>query len=84
VSAGFLGDTGTIDIQKLRGQEITLHTPSGWTGPRMEATIAAISEGWLRTSPLITHRFRAEQAAEAWSFIRGNKSGCLGVVLEWR
>lgn len=84
VSAGFLGDTGMIDIQKLRAQEITLHTPSGWTGPRMEATIAAISERWLHTSPLITHRFRAEQAAEAWSFIRGNKSGCLGVVLEWR
>ncbi|GAA3399758.1 L-threonine 3-dehydrogenase [Paenibacillus hodogayensis] len=83
VSAGFLGEEGTVDIQTLRGQEITLHTPSGWTAERMEATIAAISQGWLKTSPLITHRFRAEQAAEAWKVIQSGKASCLGVVLDW-
>ncbi|TMV48945.1 zinc-binding alcohol dehydrogenase [Paenibacillus mesophilus] len=84
VSAGFLGETGLIDIQTLRGQEITLHTPSGWTGKRMEETIKAISEGWLQTSPLISHHFRVEDAAEAWQTIQHNKAGCLGVVLSWR
>lgn len=83
VSAGFLGEKGSLDIQTLRGQEITLHTPSGWSDKRMERTIEAISQGWLHTSSLITHRFRAEQAAEAWRFIQSNKSGCLGVLLSW-
>lgn len=83
VSAGFLGSAGMVDIQKLRGQEITLHTPSGWTTERMDATIAAISGGWLHASSLITHRFRADEAAEAWRFIQTGKSQCLGVVLSW-
>lgn len=83
VSAGFLGETGVVDIQTLRGQEITLHAPSGWTAARMEATVRAIDRGWLQTSPLITHRFRAAEAADAWSLIRRDKSACLGVVLSW-
>jgi 3-hydroxyethyl bacteriochlorophyllide a dehydrogenase len=83
VSAGFLGEKGIVDIQKLRSQEITLHTPSGWTKRRMDETLQAIHEGWLRTSPLITHRFRVEQAAEAWSTIIDNKASCLGVILDW-
>lgn len=83
VSAGFMGEQGSIDIQTLRGQEITLHTPSGWTAERMERTIDAIAAGWLRTSPLITHRFPAERAAEAWKLIASQKSACLGVVLQW-
>lgn len=83
VSAGFLGEKGLVDIQRLRGREMTLHTPSGWTAGRMDATIDAIDAGWLRTSPLITHRFPASEAAEAWAFIQANKSACLGVVLEW-
>ncbi|MDF2722595.1 MAG: L-idonate 5-dehydrogenase [Paenibacillus sp.] len=83
VSAGFLGEKGRVDIQKLRGQEITLHTPSGWTSERIERTIAAIADGWLTTSPLITHHYRVEQAAEAWEMIRHAKSGCLGVVFSW-
>lgn len=83
VSAGFLGEKGLVDIQRLRGREMTLHTPSGWTASRMDATIEAIDAGWLRTSPLITHRFPAMEAAKAWAFIQANKSACLGVVLEW-
>src|SRR5690606_31114343 len=38
VSAGFMGERGLIDIQTLRAQEITLHTPSGWSGKRVEET----------------------------------------------
>ncbi|MEF3305970.1 alcohol dehydrogenase catalytic domain-containing protein [Paenibacillus sp. GYB003] len=84
VSAGFLGEKGIVDIQTLRGQEITLHTPSGWTGKRMEETIRAIADGWLQTSRLITHRFPAERAADAWKLIRDKKADCLGIVLCWQ
>ncbi|ULL16793.1 hypothetical protein DVH26_21500 [Paenibacillus sp. H1-7] len=83
VSAGFLGTSGIVDIQKLRPKEITLHTPSGWTTPRMNETLIGIHEGWLKTEELITHRFPIDQAAEAWRTILNNKQACLGVVLDW-
>jgi len=83
VSAGFLGTEGTVDIQELRPQEITLHSPSGWTTPRMDATLEGIREGWLRTTPLITHRFKAEDAEKAWRKIMDKEGFFLGIVLEW-
>jgi bacteriochlorophyllide a dehydrogenase len=83
VSAGFLGDRGRVDIQKLREKEITLHTPSGWTKPRMDQTLRGIREGWLKTSPLITHRFAVEEASKAWELILGNKESSLGIILDW-
>ncbi|MDF2961397.1 MAG: L-idonate 5-dehydrogenase [Paenibacillus sp.] len=83
VSAGFLGTSGMVDIQKLRLKEMTLHTPSGWTPSRMDETLKGIHEGWLSTEALITHRFPVEQADKAWQIILSNKQACLGVVLDW-
>lgn len=83
VSAGFLGADGMVDIQELRPQEITLHCPSGWTTSRMDATLLGIHEGWLQTTPLITHRFRAEEAEQAWNKIMNKEGFFLGIVLEW-
>lgn len=84
VSAGFLGSSGMIDIQELRAQEMTLHCPSGWTKERMDATLEGIREGWLQTLPLITHRYPAQRAEEAWALIMEKKEFFLGVVLDWR
>lgn len=84
VSAGFCGPHGRIDIQRLRFREATLHTPSGWSAARLDATLAGVTEGWLETLPLITHRFDAEQAAEAWRCILDDRDATLGVLLEWR
>ncbi|BBI31065.1 alcohol dehydrogenase catalytic domain-containing protein [Cohnella abietis] len=83
VSAGFLGTTGMVDIQELRMQEMTLHSPSGWTTQRMDDTLVGIHEGWLQTTPLITHRFQAEDAEKAWRMIMDKSEFFLGVVLEW-
>ncbi|WP_256758862.1 alcohol dehydrogenase catalytic domain-containing protein [Cohnella sp. WQ 127256] len=83
VSAGFLGDTGMVDIQELRPQEITLHSPSGWTEQRMEDTLIGIRDGWLQTLPLITHRFKAKEAEKAWQMIMDKSEFFLGVILEW-
>jgi len=84
VSAGFLGTEGKVDIQELRPQEITLHSPSGWTTPRMEATLEGIRDGWLQTTPLISHRFPAERAEEAWRLVMEKTEPFLGIVLEWK
>ncbi|MFD0714490.1 alcohol dehydrogenase catalytic domain-containing protein [Paenibacillus sp. GCM10027626] len=83
VSAGFYGTQGSIDIQRLRLKEVTLHAPAGWTKTRMDETLQAIRDGWLKTGALITHRFPAERAEDAWRLIADKKEPCLGVVLEW-
>lgn len=83
VSAGFYGERGHIDIQRLRLKELSLHAPSGWTRDRMDATLYGIHEGWLQTSNLITHRFPVARADEAWQVILDRSSSSLGVLLEW-
>lgn len=84
VSAGYCGPHGRIDIQKLRFREATLHTPSGWSGPRLDATLEGVAAGWLQTLPLVTHRYPADQAAEAWRRIFEARDETLGVLLDWR
>lgn len=82
-SAGFYGPNGSIDIQKLRNQELTLHAPSGWSKERMDATLELLRQGVLTTSHLITHRFPASQAGEAFDLILSRHEPVLGVVLDW-
>ncbi|MHB0856733.1 MAG: membrane dipeptidase [Anaerolineae bacterium] len=83
VSAGFYGTKGFIDIQRLRGREITLHAPSGWTRPRMDLTLQMLATGRLDTISLVTHRFPVEQAPEAWERIVHHRDDTLGVILDW-
>ncbi len=83
VSAGFNGAEGRIDIQMLRKREATLHSPSGWSKPRMDATLDWVADGRLQTLPLVTHRFPAHEAAAAWRQIREHREETLGVLLEW-
>jgi threonine dehydrogenase-like Zn-dependent dehydrogenase len=83
VSAGFHGTDSMLDIQRLRFGELTLHSPSGWERRRMDETLALIASGHLQTERLITHRFPAEHAAEAWRLILEGTEPALGVVLTW-
>lgn len=83
VSAGFNGPHGLIDIQKLRFGELSLHAPSGWTRPRMNATLDLIAQGRLQTLPLISHRFPIKQAQQAYELVLHKRSSIMGVVLEW-
>jgi 2-desacetyl-2-hydroxyethyl bacteriochlorophyllide A dehydrogenase len=83
VSAGFHGTAGKIDIQQLRKRELSLHAPSGWTRPRMDATLALVARGVLQTAPLITHHFPVAQAGEAFEMILGRQEPFLGVILDW-
>jgi len=82
-SAGFYGPNGHIDIQKLRDRELTLHAPAGWTKERMGATLDLLVRGILTTEHLITHRFPASRAADAFDLILSRREPALGVVLDW-
>ncbi|MBN2310514.1 MAG: zinc-binding dehydrogenase [Candidatus Hydrogenedentes bacterium] len=83
VSAGFNGLDSMLDVQKLRFGELSWHAPSGWQQRRMDETLALIASGHLKTEELITHRFPAERAAEAWKLIVERPEPVLGVLLEW-
>ena len=83
VSAGFNAMNSTIDLQKLRFGELTLHSPSGWERRRMDDTLALITSGHLQTEKLITHRFPAERAPEAWDLILKRDAPVLGIILTW-
>lgn len=84
VSAGFLGKAGGIDIQKLRNYEATLRAPSGWTAKRLEETLRFHQLGRLRLAPYLTHRLRAENAADAYDMISNKRENFLGILLDWR
>jgi bacteriochlorophyllide a dehydrogenase len=83
VSAGFYGIHDVLGLQALRNAEISLDLVSGWTKPRMDQTLSLITAGYLETLPLITHRFPANQAAEAWQLIASKGQSVLGVLLDW-
>ena len=83
VSAGFCGTDDRVSLQELRDQEISLDSVSGITQARMDKTLELISEGVLKTVPLITHHFPAAQAVEAWELIRNRTEPVLGVILDW-
>jgi bacteriochlorophyllide a dehydrogenase len=83
VSAGFYGTDDLLSLQPLRGWELSVHLVSGWTGPRMDETLALVANGTLQTLPLITHRFPVAEAAAAWHLIETKREPVLGVILEW-
>jgi bacteriochlorophyllide a dehydrogenase len=83
VSAGFCGTNDQISLQAFRDSELSLDSVSGFTRPRMDSTIAKISNGELKTLPLITQNFPVAKAAEAWRLIESRDPSVLGVVLDW-
>lgn len=83
VSAGFYGPDDRWALQPPRYKELSMHLVSGWTRPRLEATLQAVTDGQLQTLPLITHHFPAARAADAWALIETKREPVLGVVLDW-
>lgn len=60
----------------------TPHMP--WTNPVMgELFLEYVRRGDMRVHDLITHRFRPEQAAEAYEALRLNREAAIGVLFEW-
>jgi 2-desacetyl-2-hydroxyethyl bacteriochlorophyllide A dehydrogenase len=82
VTAGHFGHQ-PVDLKPFIRREITIHCPAGWQRARMEATLAQIHAGQLRTRHLITHRLPAREAARAWEYIQQQRETTLGVVLDW-
>ena len=80
VSAGFYGTQDAMALQPLRYGEYSVDLVSGWQPRRMDETLHLIAAGQLQTLPLITHRFPAAQAADAWALIESKREPILGVI----
>lgn len=58
------------------------HMP--WSNPVMgELFLEYVRRGDMRVHDLVTHRFRPEQAAEAYTTLREHRESAIGVIFEW-
>ena len=83
ISAGFYGTEDLLALQALRNHELSVDLVSGWLAHRIDETLALVSRGILETLPLVTHRFPASAAKDAWKLIEDKGDGVLGVLLDW-
>lgn len=83
VCTGFYGLDDAIHIPIIRRKELTLHTPAGWTRPRLEKTISLLADHQLDAASLITHRLPITAAPEAYQMLTRREDNALGVLLQW-
>lgn len=72
-------DSGKIQRRKLIGG---YYLP-GPLGPYSVQAVELIASGQMQVEPLITHRFPAERAPEAFALLDQHPEQALGVLLEW-
>ena len=83
VYCGFTPGTAWADMALLQQRELTAHFVSGWTRPRMEATLDLMARGQLSLEPLITHLVPASRAPEIYRMIAAKVEPFLGITLDW-
>jgi threonine dehydrogenase-like Zn-dependent dehydrogenase len=60
------------------------HSATRWTNFEMyELIMNFLSRGDLKLDDLITHRYRPEQAPEAYAMLQKEREKAMGVVFEW-
>ena len=56
-----------------------------WTAQRnFEAVLDLMAQGKIDVSPLVSHRYRFEDAEKAYSLIAENKEAYVGIILEYK
>ncbi|MGC8668860.1 MAG: zinc-dependent alcohol dehydrogenase [Chthonomonadales bacterium] len=83
VYCGFTPGDTWANMALLQQQELTTHFVSGWTRPRMEATLALMAQGALRLRPLLTHVERPSNAPRLYGAILSKEADTLGIALDW-
>jgi threonine dehydrogenase-like Zn-dependent dehydrogenase len=55
-----------------------------WTGRRHgELFLSWLEAGWLTVAELVSHRFPAERASDAYRFLSERRDEAMAVVLDW-
>ena len=82
VLAGFYDQPLSFTFPPAFMREARLRVAAEWAPPDLPATTALIDGGTLSLAGLITHRFRASEADEAYRTAFGDPS-CLKMILNW-
>ena len=83
VYSGFTPTPTWADMALLQQQELTTYFVSGWTRPRIEATLALMRTGQMRVRPLVTHLVPFTEGPQMYQMIGKKSSSFLGIVLNW-
>ena len=83
VYCGFTPGTTWADMGLLQRYEVTTHFISGWTRPRMEATLDAFATGAMALHPLVSHQVPYRQGPDLYRQHLDKSVPFLGMVLDW-
>ncbi|OQA47557.1 MAG: Alcohol dehydrogenase [Chloroflexi bacterium ADurb.Bin325] len=84
VYSGYTPGTAWADMALLQQRELTTHFVSGWTRPRMEATLALMAAGKMRLRPLITHLTPHTSGPAMYRMILDKSAPFVGIAFDWR
>jgi 3-hydroxyethyl bacteriochlorophyllide a dehydrogenase len=71
------------DMALLQQRALTTHFVTGWTRPRIDATIALMAYGKLLVRPRVTHRALPYAAPAIYAMTLTKSEPHLGVVFDW-
>jgi len=83
VLAGFYTDPVSFTFPPAFMREARLRIAAEWKQPDLAAVMAMIDDGRLSLNGLITHRWEAADAPEAYQTAFGDPA-CLKMILDWR
>lgn len=83
VYCGFTSGTTWADMGDLQRRELTTHFISGWTRPRMEATLQHFADGKMSLKALITHLVPYQQGPDMYHSHLNKSASFLGATLDW-
>ncbi len=83
VLAGFYDERLSFAFAPAFMREARIRTAAEWKAPDLEAVRALVHDGRLSLDGLITHRYAAHDAPQAYRTAFGDP-GCLKTILDWR
>ncbi len=78
---GYYPELTCLDLYLPHFKQLTFYNPTSYEG--IDTMFSLIAQGQLNVGSLITHRFAAEQAPQAYGILLERPQEALGMVLEW-
>jgi len=81
---GFTPDDHWASMALLQQRELTTHFVSGVRRDRLEATLALMASGRMKSRPLTTHLVPFAEAPKMFQLVLQKSEPFLGITLDWR
>ena len=83
VFQGWYPPPSSLDLHQFQGSFVQSYFPCGHSSEAVGRCMNWMDAGALKVAPLITHRFRPAQAAEAYRLIVDRPGETMGIVFDW-